>query len=62
VLKYKEIIWYSMSWIIEKLVHWWEGIKYPEDKEKEQRINEIIDEMKKKQSISEPKRARIIKS
>ena len=47
---------------MEKLVHWWEGIKYPEDKEKEQRINEIIDEMKKRQSKNEPKRARLLKA
>jgi len=51
-----------MSWIIERLVRWWEDIKYPEDKEKEQRIDEIIDAMNKKPSTYDPKKPRLMKN
>lgn len=51
-----------MSGIFEKLVRWWENIKYPEDKEKEQRINKIIDEMKEKNGQYNPKKPRLVKN
>jgi hypothetical protein len=62
VLKYNRYEYYDMSSILDKLVRWWENWKYPEDKEKQKRIDAIIDEMDKKSSKYDPKKPRLIKS
>ena len=51
-----------MSWLVEKLVDWWENRKYPEDKDKERRIDEIINQINKESNKYDPKKPRLIKN